>query len=385
MRLHVDENMPNPLTELPRGENIVWQGVPDWKPFAIHAFHVRKLAIYFGVLLVWNWANGAGVETQIGYLTLAAIALGIVTLLAWAMARSTTYSITNKRIAMSFGVTMPMYVNIPFSEIKSIDLKLRKSGVGDIAICPHKRRDLSFFLTWPHVRAWRFRPVEPLLRCIPDATTVARGLVHAMQADADRRAADDEDVRIVHDGPSVQNAEMAESDLPPAPPASSWPAYAALGLVAFSLVSVFYIQSTKSVGATPAGVAASLQSDAVQVLHLTFEDQQNGDVHVFDAERGELLDTLPSGTNNFLRVALRGLIRARVTDGDTSRQPFILQRQSDGVVILLDPVTSRTIDLRAFGHQSAMSFIRFLDLQNSDVAANRGGAAGASGDASLTP
>ena len=31
---------------LPRGEQVRWQGSPDWKTLALRGFHVRKLAVY---------------------------------------------------------------------------------------------------------------------------------------------------------------------------------------------------------------------------------------------------------------------------------------------------------------------------------------------------
>jgi hypothetical protein len=36
---------------LPAGERVLWQGAPRWTSLAIHAFHVRKLVIYFGIIL----------------------------------------------------------------------------------------------------------------------------------------------------------------------------------------------------------------------------------------------------------------------------------------------------------------------------------------------
>ena len=35
---------------LPEGEEILWQGAPDWAGFAVHALHVRLVTAYFAVL-----------------------------------------------------------------------------------------------------------------------------------------------------------------------------------------------------------------------------------------------------------------------------------------------------------------------------------------------
>jgi len=35
---------------LPAGERMLWQGSPRWQDMALHAFHVRKVAVYFAVI-----------------------------------------------------------------------------------------------------------------------------------------------------------------------------------------------------------------------------------------------------------------------------------------------------------------------------------------------
>jgi len=42
---HEWEAAPGLPSTLPAGERIVWQGSPDWKQLAVHAFHVRKIAV----------------------------------------------------------------------------------------------------------------------------------------------------------------------------------------------------------------------------------------------------------------------------------------------------------------------------------------------------
>jgi hypothetical protein len=48
---HEWEAAPGLPSDLPPGERVVWQGAPDWKRLAIHAFHVRKVALYFALML----------------------------------------------------------------------------------------------------------------------------------------------------------------------------------------------------------------------------------------------------------------------------------------------------------------------------------------------
>ncbi|MFN6997976.1 MAG: molybdenum cofactor biosynthesis protein MoaE [Aquincola tertiaricarbonis] len=38
---------------------MLWQGSPQWAALAISAFHVRKVAIYFALILAWQVASGA--------------------------------------------------------------------------------------------------------------------------------------------------------------------------------------------------------------------------------------------------------------------------------------------------------------------------------------
>ena len=53
------KELPAPL---PVGERVIWQGKPTFKGLALRSFHIREVAIYFGLLLVWrlwsNWSHG---------------------------------------------------------------------------------------------------------------------------------------------------------------------------------------------------------------------------------------------------------------------------------------------------------------------------------------
>ena len=94
--------LPEPL---PRGERMLWQGSPDWRLLAREALHTRLLSIYFTALLAWRaltvWSNGgsladAGVAT-LWLLPVAALAIAVLSLLAWLMARTSVYTITDKQ------------------------------------------------------------------------------------------------------------------------------------------------------------------------------------------------------------------------------------------------------------------------------------------------
>jgi hypothetical protein len=166
---------------LPAGEQIVWQGEPQWRALSRRVFHTRKVALYFGVLMLASAAQritaGQSLPEIAGSVAwqfaLGAVSVGILTLLAWLYARSTVYTITNRRIVMRFGVALPMMVNIPWDRIESAAFRSFADGNGDIALTPTAKGRVSYWTIWPHARPWRFSPVQPSLRGIDDAARVA--------------------------------------------------------------------------------------------------------------------------------------------------------------------------------------------------------------------
>ena len=184
-----------PPGALPEGERLIWQGAPSWKGLACRALHIRMLALYFGALLVWCAASirsaGQPVQAVVPVLWLAAlgtVALGVVALLAWLMARTTTYTITSHRVVMRFGIALTMSVNLPLRHIEAASLRLRRDGSGDIPLAPSGPQRFGYILLWPHVRPWRVMHTEPMLRAVPDAARVAQLLGRALAASAEQPA-----------------------------------------------------------------------------------------------------------------------------------------------------------------------------------------------------
>ena len=175
---------------LPPNEKLLWQGSPQWVSLAIGAFHLRKLAIYFAVLLalrmMFALADGANaVEALLStsiLLPLALFAMGLVTLLAWMSARTAVYTITDKRVVMRIGVVLSVTFNLPFSRIESAALKCLSDGCGDIPLVLSGRDRIAYLHMWPHARPWKIARPEPMLRSIPDAALVATLLSNAMAA-----------------------------------------------------------------------------------------------------------------------------------------------------------------------------------------------------------
>ena len=175
---------------LPQNEKLLWQGSPKWLSLAISAFHLRKLAIYFAVLLALRMtfalADGASaiealLSTNI-LLPLALFAMGLVTLLAWMSARTAVYTITDKRVVMRIGVVLSVTFNLPFSKIESASLKCLPDGSGDIPLVLAGRDRIAYLHMWPHARPWKIARPEPMLRSVPNAAAVAALLSNAMAA-----------------------------------------------------------------------------------------------------------------------------------------------------------------------------------------------------------
>lgn len=181
---------------LPEGEHILWQGAPEWRTLAKTAFHVRTVAIYFGVLMAWRAGEtllaGGGLLAALAstaWLTIAAAAgLGLLALLAWLSARTTVYTITNRRVVLRFGIALPKAVNVPFTTIEGASLKRQADGAGDIAISVGGQRRIAYLQLWPHVRPWRLSQPQPTLRSVPQAGVAAQILAEALSGEATRRA-----------------------------------------------------------------------------------------------------------------------------------------------------------------------------------------------------
>ncbi len=176
--------------ELPAGEHMTWQGSPAWWSMARRTFKVQQFAVYFAVLIsahqVFHYSSGGGLAGGLSSLAwqtgLALFTLGILGGLASLYARSTVYTITNKRIVLRFGVAIPMMINLPFDRLHAADLRSFSDGSGDIALRLEEGERISYWALWPHARPWNFSPVVPMLRNVPDATRVAGELAAVVAA-----------------------------------------------------------------------------------------------------------------------------------------------------------------------------------------------------------
>ncbi|MBI5128801.1 MAG: PH domain-containing protein [Rhodopseudomonas palustris] len=185
--------LPSPL---PEGERVLWQGKPTYKGLAIRSFHMRAVAIYFVLLIVWKvwslWSNGQSIgeaSASASMLLIPAIGgLALLAFLAFLFRRASCYTITSKRVLIQTGVALPITLNIPLGKIGNADLNKHRDGSGDIPLRIIDTKRTSYVLLWPHIRPWRLREPEPMMLSVPDAEKVAATLTEAVKAQLDSSA-----------------------------------------------------------------------------------------------------------------------------------------------------------------------------------------------------
>ena len=183
---------------LPANEHILWQGSPDVGAMARRVFHIRKVAFYFAVLLAAHvanllWSGSSAVQALMSLrwlLPLAVLGLGAVYVLARMTAKTTVYTLTDKRIVMRVGIVLTITFNLPLSALTSAGLhlydksadKTSPEGFGDITLALGGQVRIAWFQLWPHARPWRFNKPEPMLRAVPNAQAVSDQLSAAWLA-----------------------------------------------------------------------------------------------------------------------------------------------------------------------------------------------------------
>lgn len=176
---------------LPQGEHIIWQGSPDFATVARRIFHVRKIAVYFALLLALRAANtmddGGSFIDALGSIALLSFlaVMGLVALtgLAWATARTAVYTLTDKRLVMRIGVALTLTFNLPLRTMRSAALRKQDGDCADIVIELATDDRIAWLHLWPHVRPWKLAQPQPMLRAVPEAARVAGLLAQAWSSE----------------------------------------------------------------------------------------------------------------------------------------------------------------------------------------------------------
>ncbi|GGD17321.1 photosynthetic complex putative assembly protein PuhB [Aureimonas glaciei] len=182
------EPIPGLPDHLPPGETLLWQGNSDWRSLALSAFHVRKVAVYFGLVLLWRIATAG--ETTLteqlfssGWILAAAGAsVAILCSLAFLYARGTIYTLTSRRIVIRSGLALPVTFNLPLALVESAEVTRARGSVGSIALAVTPPNRVAFLVLWPNARPWHVNRPQPMLRCIPHVDAVARLLAETLRA-----------------------------------------------------------------------------------------------------------------------------------------------------------------------------------------------------------
>ncbi|MDH4442284.1 MAG: photosynthetic complex putative assembly protein PuhB [Rhizobium sp.] len=186
-REHEIEPVPGLPGLPPAGEVILWQGRPSANLLSRHLLKVRWIGGYFLLLAAWAVISGLHDGREMGGLVfsvailaaLAAVLVGMIELFAWAVEKTTLYTITTERVVMRFGVALSMTLNLPFRQVEAMSTAKLDDKAGMIAMAVAADTRLSWLIQWPHVRGWRFSRPEPCLVYLPEVDKVAGVLAAA--------------------------------------------------------------------------------------------------------------------------------------------------------------------------------------------------------------
>jgi hypothetical protein len=97
-------------------------------------------------------------------------------MLAYMTARTTVYTLTNKRVVMRLGIVLTVSFNLPLKQVASADVRVLDNGFGDITLMLEGSDRIAWVHLWPSVRPWRISKPEPTLRAIPNVQEVSEKL-----------------------------------------------------------------------------------------------------------------------------------------------------------------------------------------------------------------
>ena len=179
------------VSRLPAGERVLWSGAPDRRSLARYFLRERWVLGFVGVSFTigvadaLSHADGA-IPRLIGVTTLSAlltvIAMVSIRLLAWRMAKSSKYVITDRRVFFNIGLVLRADANIPYSSVEGMDLLRRSDGSADLMISLTGVQEIPWLLLFPHM-TWRgSRRGRPTFRALREPQPAADAVVGALRA-----------------------------------------------------------------------------------------------------------------------------------------------------------------------------------------------------------
>lgn len=137
------------------------------------------------------------------------------------------------------------------------------------------------------------------------------------------------------------------------------------GIVAALLTTLFASWAFRLDSQSHEQLAASTaHGEILQQTELHFVDVEQGAVSIINATTDEEITRLQTGEDGFMRSVMRGMVRERKAHGLGPEVPFQLTVWEDGLVSLIDPATSRRVELSAFGVDNVAAFTRLLPARD---------------------
>jgi Bacterial PH domain len=178
------------VSRLPAGEKVLWTGAPDQRALARYFLRERWCLAF----VAFSFSLGAAVPRLIGVATLstimAIVAIVSIRLMAWQIAKSSKYVITDKRVYFNIGIVMRADANIPYSSLDGVDLRRRSDGSADLMLKLTGEQEIPWLLLFPHM-TWHGGPRgRPTFRSLRAPQAAADAVVSALRAYPQPAAAD---------------------------------------------------------------------------------------------------------------------------------------------------------------------------------------------------
>ena len=164
----------------------------------------------------------AALQAATPTLVSGAACLAVLATLAFAIGRTTRYTLTTRRVVMQFGVALPATLMLPLHRIVQAGVRVRGDHQGDLTLSLYPGERVGYIKLWPHARPFRLRTPEPMLRDVPRVAELAVRLGHALTCCAEAKRAAERDGVSMPPAATAAPVRPAAANSRPAWP-NSWP------------------------------------------------------------------------------------------------------------------------------------------------------------------